>query len=194
MIKLDNISKSFDGQQVLSGAQLHVSPGERVCLTGVSGCGKSTMLAIAAGTLQPDSGSVTIRDGIRMAYLYQENRLLPWLSALENITVTGVSESDALAMLRRVGLEEDAKKKPGQLSGGMKRRLAIARALAYGGDVYYLDEPLQGLDDGTAERVLEVLLDELTGKTAIIVSHSSTEISALATRTVEFNPPGQNFK
>ncbi len=186
MIRLENITKSFGSQVVLDGASLTVEPGERVCLTGASGCGKSTMLAIAAGTLEPDSGDVMICEGIRMAYLYQEDRLLPWLTALENITVTGVSRADAMAMLERVGLAEDAGKKPAQLSGGMKRRLAIARALAYGGDIYYLDEPLQGLDDGTAEKVLEVMLEELTGKTAIIVSHSSTEIEALATRIISF--------
>lgn len=187
MIRLENIHKSFDGRVVLDGTDLYVAPGERVCLTGVSGCGKSTLLAIAAGALQPDEGKVMICEGIRMAYLYQEDRLLPWLTALENITVTGVSRDNALSMLERVGLADDANKKPGQLSGGMKRRLAIARALAYGGDVYYLDEPLQGLDDGTAGRVLEVMLDELTGKTAVIVSHSSAEIEALATRIVKFD-------
>ena len=84
MIRLENICKSFGTQQVLADASLSVAEGERVCLTGVSGCGKSTMLAIASGTLKPDSGSVFIREGIRMAYLYQENRLLPWLNALEN--------------------------------------------------------------------------------------------------------------
>jgi len=187
MIRLENICKSFGTQQVLANASLSVAEGERVCLTGVSGCGKSTMLAIASGTLKPDSGSVFIREGIRMAYLYQENRLLPWLNALENITVTGVSDTDAKNMLDRVGLLEHCEKKPGQLSGGMKRRLAIARALAYGGDVYYLDEPLQGLDDGTAGRVLDVMLSELSGKTAIIVSHSSSEIESLATRIIRFD-------
>lgn len=185
MIRLENICKSFDGRPVLQNAQLTVSPCERVCLTGASGCGKSTLLAIAAGTLEPDSGSVMICENIRMAYLYQEDRLFPWLSALENITVTGVEKSRAMSFLADMGLEEDAHKLPSQLSGGMKRRLAIARALAYGGDIYYLDEPLQGLDDGTAGRVLEVLRRELERKTALIVSHSKAEIEALATRIIE---------
>jgi len=185
LIRLENINKSFDGRPVLQNVGLTVSPGERVCLTGASGCGKSTLLAIAAGTVKPDSGSVMICENIRMAYLYQEDRLLPWMNALENITVTGVEKSRAMSFLADMGLAEDAHKLPSQLSGGMKRRLAIARALAYGGDIFYLDEPLQGLDDGTAGQVLAVLKRELERKTALIVSHSRTEIEALATRIIE---------
>lgn len=187
VISLKNIYKSFDGRAVLQEVNLSVAPAERVCLVGASGCGKSTLLSIAAGVLEPDSGDVMLCEGVRMAYLYQENRLLPWLTALENITVTGVSEDYARAMLERVGLGADTHKKPKQLSGGMKRRLAIARALAYGGDIYYLDEPLQGLDDGTAGQILRVMLEELTGKTALIVSHSSAEIEALATRIINLD-------
>lgn len=189
MIRLENISKTYDSRLVLDGVSLTVAPGERVCLTGPSGCGKSTLLAIASGTLAPDSGEVMICEGIRMAYLYQEDRLLPWSDALENITVTGAAKERAVELLGRMGLAEDMHKLPSQLSGGMKRRLAIARALAYGGDIYCLDEPLQGLDDGTAGRVLEVLREELTGKTALIVSHSSEEIAALSTRIVTLSPP-----
>ncbi len=187
MIRLENISKSFDGRLILDRVSLTVAPGERVALTGPSGCGKSTLLAIAAGTLPPDSGKTALCEGVQLAYLYQEDRLLPWFDALDNITVTGASPERALELLGKMGLSEDIHKLPGQLSGGMKRRLAIARALAFGGDIYCLDEPLQGLDDGTAGRVLEVLGEELEGKTALIVSHSSAEIAALATRTVELS-------
>lgn len=189
MINLNEIYKSFGEKAVLRGASLHVAPGERVCLTGPSGCGKTTLLAIAAGTLPPDSGRAEIRENTRIAFLYQEDRLLPWLDALENITVTGVPADRAMELLDKMGLAADADKRPAQLSGGMRRRLAIARALAFGGDVYFLDEPMQGLDADTAERVMKVMLDELRGKTALIVSHLDEEISALATRTVALPPP-----
>lgn len=185
MIKLSGIDKSFDGRAVLRGFSLEVAPGERVCLTGPSGCGKSTVLAIASGTLEPDAGEVMICENIRMAYLYQDDRLLPWLDALENITVTGVSKEKAAGMLTLMGLEQDMHKRPKQLSGGMRRRLAIARALAYGGDIYYLDEPLQGLDEDTAQRVMRVMLDSVEGKTVLMVSHNGDEIAALATRVVD---------
>lgn len=188
MINLNDIYKSYGEKAVLRGVSLHVAPGERVCLTGPSGCGKSTLLAIASGTLAPDSGEVSIRKDARMAYLYQENRLLPWLDALENITVAGVPADRAMEMLDKMGLAADARMRPAQLSGGMCRRLAIARALAFGGDIYYLDEPMQGLDADTAGRVMNVMLDELRGKTALIVSHIEDEISALATRTVALAP------
>ena len=188
MINLNDIYKSYGEKAVLRGVSLHVAPGERVCLTGPSGCGKSTLLAIASGTLAPDSGEVSIHKDARMAYLYQENRLLPWLDALENITVAGVPADRAMEMLDKMGLAADARMRPAQLSGGMCRRLAIARALAFGGDIYYLDEPMQGLDADTAGRVMNVMLDELRGKTALIVSHIEDEISALATRTVALAP------
>ena len=185
MIRLENICKEFDGRPVLQNFSLHAAPGERVCLTGESGCGKSTLLSIAAGGLLPDSGEVFIRNGAKKAFLFQNDRLLPWLNALENITVTGASEKSAMEMLEKMGIAEDFNKLPAQLSGGMSRRLAIARVLAYGGDIYYLDEPLQGLDEATAEKVIEVLRQELEGKTVLMVSHINSEISALATRTIE---------
>ena len=184
MINLNDICKSYGGRTVLSDLSLSVGRGERVCLTGPSGCGKSTLLAIAAGVLEPDSGEVSIKEDARKAFLYQENRLLPWLDALENITVAGVPADRAMEMLDKMGIAADAHKRPAQLSGGMCRRLAIARVLAFGGDIYYLDEPMQGLDADTAGRVMQVMQDELHGKTALIVSHIEEEISALGTRTV----------
>ncbi len=190
MIKLSNINKSYDGRAVLKDFSLEVAQGERVCLSGPSGCGKSTVLAIASGTLKPDSGEVIINENLRMAYLYQENRLLPWLNALENITVTGVSADKAMEMLGRLGLGADANKRPSELSGGMRRRLAIARALAYGGDVYFFDEPMQGLDDKTADTVMQVMLECVKDKTVLMVSHNDAEISALATRVVRLEPQG----
>lgn len=187
MIKLSGIDKSFGTKTVLRGFDLEVAPGERVCLTGSSGCGKSTVLAIASGTLAPDAGEVRICENVRMAYLYQDDRLLPWLDALENVAVTGVPQDRAVEMLTLMGLGEDIRKRPGQLSGGMRRRLAIARALAYGGDIFYLDEPLQGLDGDTAERVTGVMLDSLRGRTVLMVSHNDAEIEALATRVVHMD-------
>ncbi len=188
MIALSSVNKSFDGRQVLCDFSLTVSAGERVCLKGVSGCGKTTVLRLLAGLEQPGSGSVVISAQPRLSVVFQENRLLPWKSALVNITAAGAVKETALRSLELLGLGGEEHKLPSELSGGMRRRVAVARALANPGDLFLLDEPIQGLDDGTAGRVLEVMAKELEGRTVVLVSHNEDEISALAQRVIELSP------
>lgn len=187
MIKLTSVCKQFDGREVLRDFSLQVSRGERVCLRGVSGCGKTTVLRILAGLDTADSGTVEI-NGATVSMIFQENRLLPWKSALDNITLVGADKERALELLELLGLGGEQHKLPGELSGGMRRRVAIARALAAPAELYLLDEPIQGLDDGTAGRVLEVMSQVLRGKTAVLVSHDSDEIAALAQRVIDMVP------
>ena len=187
MIKLISVNKSFDGRPVLSDFSLTVAEGERVCLKGVSGCGKTTVLRLLAGLEQPDSGTVEITGEPKLSVVFQENRLLPWKTALDNVTLAGADEDTALRMLERLGLGGEEHKLPGQMSGGMRRRVAIARALANPGQLFLLDEPIQGLDDGTAGRVLDVMSHVLRGRTVVLVSHDEDEISALAERVVEMD-------
>lgn len=188
MIELKAVCKEYDGRQVLDDFSLSIAAGERVCLRGVSGCGKTTVLRILAGLEQPDSGSVSISGQPRISAVFQENRLLPWKSALDNITVIGADRETAMDYLARLGLAGEEHKLPGELSGGMRRRVAIARALANPGDLFLLDEPIQGLDDGTAGRVLEVMAQALEGRTAVLVTHDSEEAAALAQRVIEMVP------
>jgi len=191
MIKLEGISKKFDGRPVLRDFSLTVKEGERVCLMGVSGCGKTTVLRLLAELEQPDGGSVEIAGEPRLSVVFQENRLLPWKTALENVTLAGADAQPALDFLERLGLGGEEHKLPGELSGGMRRRVSIARALANPGELFLLDEPIQGLDDGTAGRVLEVMARELEGRTVVLVSHDEDEIAALAQRVVELVPANQ---
>ena len=185
MITLSAVSKSYDGRVIITHLDLVIKAGERVCFTGPSGCGKTTLMRIAAGLERPDSGNVSVQGKIAM--LFQEDRLLPWCSALENIIAVGCPRERAIYYLDRLGLSGEYDKLPSELSGGMSRRVAIARTLAFGGDIFLLDEPVRGLDDGTSESVLSLLREELQGKTAIIISHSSEEITALASRIIEFD-------
>jgi len=188
MIKLTSVCKQFDGRDILRDFSLHIAEGERVCLRGVSGCGKTTVLRMLAGLERPDSGTVVINGSPRISVVFQENRLLPWKSALDNITLVGAEKDRALELLEMLGLDGEHNKLPGELSGGMRRRVAIARALASPAELYLLDEPIQGLDDGTAGRVLEVMSNVLEGRTVVLVSHDEDEISALAQRVIDMKP------
>lgn len=173
-MKLEHIKKTLGNTSVIDDFTYTFTPSATTCILGRSGCGKSTLMHIAAGLLKPDKGVVEPHR-VRASVLFQDDRLLPWYNILKNITVHGVSEKDAFSYLAKVGLNGEEHKLPGELSGGMRRRAAIARALAYRGDVYFLDEPFRGLDQATKMMVLEVIKGELANKTALVITHDVDE-------------------
>lgn len=178
-MKLENITKSFGDKKVLENFTIDFPPGTVSCVMGKSGCGKTTLLHIAAGLLKPEQG-IIIDDIPSKTMVFQDDRLLPWYNILKNITIHGVSQEIGRHYLKAVGLAGQEDKKPGELSGGMKRRAAIARALAYGGDLYLLDEPCRGLDKETQKDIFSLLNKELQGKTGIIITHDQEEAKALS--------------
>jgi NitT/TauT family transport system ATP-binding protein len=188
---------TLDGRphRVLQDVDLAVPKGSFVSLIGPSGCGKSTLLKVLAGLVAPAAGDVAVA-GMRpqqaakarkIGLVFQEATLLPWKNALENVafllTVADppTSHSDAVdraaAMLRLVGLEDAARKMPSQLSGGMRQRVAMARALALDPEVLLMDEPFGALDAITREEMSSGLMEiwERTGKTIVLVTHSIDE-------------------
>ena len=194
--------------QALDSFSLAVNPGEVVALIGPNGCGKSTFLRVAAGLLRPERGALTLDDepidgpDPRVGLVFQEPRLLPWRSVADNITypleLAGWPrpERDArlATLLDLVGLSEAAAARPSQLSGGMRQRAAIARALALEPEVLLLDEPFSALDALTRERFnLEFLaLWERTATTIVVVTHSIPEAILVADRVVVMTPrPGR---
>ncbi len=185
MIEVKNVSKGFDGKNVLSAVSFAVNKGECVALTGASGAGKTTLLRIIAGLETADSGEVIFREEGKHTFVFQENRLLEQKSVIDNILTVAPDRDRALYFLGKVGLLDDKDKRASTLSGGMKRRLAIARALAYGGDLYFLDEPLRELDGETLKAVAQVIKEEISGKTAILITHDSYSLEFLSDRKVE---------
>ena len=184
MLRFENVSFSYGKKEILSDFSFEAKDGEVTALLGASGLGKTTILNLASGLYEPKSGKITPYSKERASFLFQENRLLPWYTVLRNLTVLGISEERAEEVLQKVGLAGEEKEFPSALSGGMQRRLALARTLAFGGDIFYLDEPLQGLDLKTSGEILALMKKELAGKSVLLITHSPTEAFALCDRIV----------
>lgn len=184
MIEVKNISKAFGEKAVLTDVSFRIEKGECVALMGKSGVGKTTLLRIIAGLEKADSGEIFIEPNTKKTFVFQENRLLENKSVLENILAVAPDRERALYFLERARLSEDKDKKAGQLSGGMKRRLAIARALAFGGDIYFLDEPLRELDEDTLNEITALIKEEIQDKTAILITHDEAAADMLGARII----------
>lgn len=185
-IELSGVTLKLGGREVLCGVDLQVRRGELLAIIGPSGGGKSTLLRLISGLTRPDSGEVTVRG--QAAYVFQDDRLLPWRSAARNVALPrelgmggAVGPAEALKL---VGMESYGAYFPAQLSGGMRSRVALARALAQVGDILLLDEPFAALDALVRERFNEELrhLHDKTGQTTVLVTHSIREAVLLADR------------
>ncbi|TQI65630.1 ABC transporter ATP-binding protein [Clostridium sp. KNHs216] len=184
-MKIDHLTKNYNGKTVLEQFSLELPSTGTVCLFGPSGCGKTTLLNCIAGLEPFDSGEIEGAGTGKISYLFQENRLLPWISAKDNIAAVlrgkaGQNAEQAEKWLSLVGLAEAGNKRPAELSGGMRRRVALARALAYGGDLYLMDEPFQGLDAERRDEMIALLQKETAGALKIIVTHDFEEAEMLA--------------
>jgi NitT/TauT family transport system ATP-binding protein len=210
-IVLDNVSRGFgtEGVVALRDISLSVQRREVVVLLGPSGCGKTTLLRLIAGLITPDTGSVLINDrppepGRDTAMVFQSFRLLPWKSVRDNMTfalhaLPADERGDrADRYIDLVGLGKFAKAYPGELSGGMKQRLALARALAAEPEILLMDEPFASLDAQSRELMqfetmrLTEARGDLSPSTVVFVTHSVDEALLLADRIVLLSPrPGR---
>lgn len=184
-ITLENVSRSFDGRKVLHDVNLTLPDKGAVCFFGPSGCGKTTLLRLICGLDKPDAGKVHIPQGTRFSCHFQEDRLLPWYTAEENLRLTGEG-IDAEAWLNKVLLPDAAGLYPDELSGGMRRRVSLARALAHPSDVLVLDEPVRELDEATADKMLELIAQSVGNRLLILVTHDRSQAERLGCRVVEF--------
>jgi NitT/TauT family transport system ATP-binding protein len=188
-LRIEDASVSFDSVEVFRHLSLEISQGEFVAVVGPSGCGKTTLLNLFSGFLKPSAGRVFCSGSVRM--VYQHDSLFPWQTAAQNIAL-GLRDLSSEAerarqlkeMLRLIRLEEFAGHYPHQLSGGMRQRVELARALAGDTDILLLDEPFSSLDYLTRLRMrgeLARMLEELP-RTVVLVTHDIEEAAQLADR------------
>ena len=184
-ITLENVSRTFEGREVLKNVNLALPDKGAVCFFGPSGCGKTTLLRLLCGLDQPDAGRVVIPKGTRFSCHFQEDRLLPWYTAAKNISLAA-EHADVQSWLDKVLLHDAGHLYPNELSGGMRRRASLARALAHESDVLVLDEPVRELDEATAERMLDLIRDSLGDRLLILVTHDRSQAEKLGCQVIEF--------
>ncbi len=172
VISVKNLSKAFDGHIVLQDFTGEIPLCGVTVIRGASGAGKTTLFRLLLGLEQPDSGKIIGMQGRKPAVVFQEDRLLPWATALENAAL-GSDEARAKNALERLGLGENLRQLPRELSGGMKRRVAVARALAYSGDILFLDEPFTGLDEENKRIAADAMLQ--INAPIFVITHDDAE-------------------
>jgi NitT/TauT family transport system ATP-binding protein len=204
-LRLENVRRTFDGNVVIAGMDLEIVAGEFLAMLGPSGCGKSTLLRMIARLARPDSGTIHFDpQDAPTGYVFQDAHLLPWRTVLDNaalpLELLGINARErqdrARILLEQVGLSEALQKFPAQLSGGMRMRVSLARALVTQPRLLLLDEPFAALDEITRFQ-LEVQLRKLwreRGMTVIFVTHSITEAAFLANRAIVLTRRGGGIK
>lgn len=180
-LTLHNLRKAYDGHVVLNGLS-HVFPqGSLTCVTGRSGCGKTTLLRLIAGLEAPDAGAIAGVPEGGISMVFQEDRLPPRLSAancLRCVLKKSPGREDRVTgALVALGLAEEADQFVGEFSGGMRRRVALARALLFPSPLVLLDEPFKGLDAATRARAVAFTLPLIAGRTTLLVTHDPEDVA-----------------
>lgn len=197
-IVVSKITKCFGEKTVLKDVSLTIEKNTVFCLMGESGCGKTTLVRILAGLEKADAGEITGIDSGKIAFVFQEDRLISHLSALSNaiLPLKNSEESKRAGMeaLRQLGLQGEEKKRARNLSGGMARRVAIARAMLSEAEIVFMDEPFKGLDKDNRERAIEFVKAYSKGKTLIVVTHSAFEKDMLGGKVFRLPVYQNNFE
>lgn len=196
-VTIENLCKAFDRLPVLRHISMELVSGQIYCLMGPSGSGKTTFLRILMGLETPDAGSVRMMASdtsqppdqtIRISAVFQEDRLCEQFTPVENVMmVTGrqLTRAQVFEELSRLLPEESLNRPVSTLSGGMKRRTAICRALLADYDLLLMDEPFTGLDDETRQLVIDYILEKTPGKLVILSTHQEHDIEALGARLLK---------
>lgn len=186
-IQFVKVTKAFGSNKVIEDLDLTIQDGKFTVLVGASGCGKTTLLRILTGLEAPNCGEIT---GVpaRIAMVFQEDRLVDSLTVRANLRLAlgaGYDPADAQALLNELDLPDALRRTVGELSGGMKRRVALARALLYDAPLLVLDEPFKGLDETTARQCMDALARRAAGRAVLLVTHDAQEGDYLHARTLQ---------
>ena len=189
-VKIKNIKKSFSSGVVLNGIDITLEDDTIYCLMGPSGIGKTTLLRIITGLEKQDSGVIKGLEKDDISVMFQEDRLLEWMDAVDNVAIVRKEEKNKDARKRteenlKLILPEDCLHQPvSQLSGGMKRRVALARAMNFPSKLIILDEPFTGLDRQTKMEVIEYILEMRAGRILLIATHGVDDAALLGAKII----------
>lgn len=190
MLTLNDLCKAYESRPVIKGLSYRFPRSGIFALMGPSGCGKTTLLRLLCGLEKPDSGTIE-SSFCKTAVSFQEPRLLPWQNALDNLKLVlpknDSREEFAKQLLSDVGLQEAARLYPHELSGGMRGRLSLARAIAYDAELVLLDEPFSGLDDATTVKMAAFIRDNCKNKLVLTVTHHQREAELLGAKLLFIN-------
>ena len=186
MISFKSVSFKYGKKQILKDFSLDIKSGDRICLFGESGLGKTTLLRLIMGLEKPTGGEITGVTHKKISAVFQEDRKLPIKTDKQNLMLFG-DEAEAAENLSALGLGAVADSYPASLSGGMARRVAIARALTHKADIYLFDEPFNGLDSDNIKSAADLILEKTKGKTFIAVTHNKGEAELLGTKILDLN-------
>ena len=190
MLKIDRLSFSYGKEKILNDFSLELCGNGVYAIMGPSGCGKSTLFSLISGLLKPQSGEIK-HDFERISYAFQEGRLIPHMTAEENVNfVLGGKKSTlakAKSALESVGLGDDSGKYPSELSGGMQKRVSLARAIAFEGDFFLFDEPFAGLDEETKDNIINLIREIGKNKLVLMITHDSAEAEKCEADILQFN-------
>lgn len=191
-MKITNLTKTFASKKIFDNASFEFEDGKITYITGESGVGKTTLLRIIAGLDKAFSGEIVCNSD-KISYVFQEPRLFPNLTVAENISITTENSPYTVdSVLNITELKQEKDSLPSSLSGGMKMRISLARALYNDGDIFLMDEPFSALDDKTKERILPKVFQLLKNKTVLIVSHNLYEADKYADKIINLSSPLMN--
>ena len=188
MISIKNLHFSYGKKTVFENFSMELADGEILAVMGPSGCGKTTLLRLLAGLERPNEPDAIRSAHKKLSYVFQEPRLFPWMTIRANLRTVlpdGTAQAGEIdELLKRLGLEGTAELYPDELSGGMKSRVALARAMLHGGDLYLLDEPFAALDETLRQSLTPLLREHIKqrGASAILVTHQESDAIAIADR------------
>lgn len=188
---ITDLCKTFDDNEVLKNVNITLKDNSIYCLMGASGIGKTTLLRILMGLEHADSGSVSGIDTKSISCMFQEDRLIPYLSAIDNVRIVLRGKNNNREEVRNHLLSilpDDSLDMPvSSLSGGMKRRVALARALSYPGKLIILDEPFTGLDKDTKLNVIDYILKMRNNRTLLIATHGTDDADLLGAKIIKLD-------